>query len=43
MFTNILWSFRWNRNICFNAKGDKFLTTSYDSWIKLYDTETVKI
>ena len=31
------------RNICFNKKGNKFLTTSYDGWIKLYDVESGKI
>jgi len=31
------------RNICFNRDGSKFLTTSYDGWIKLFDTETGKV
>lgn len=31
------------RNICFNKSGTRFLTTSYDRWIKLYDTESGKV
>ncbi|ETO28390.1 hypothetical protein RFI_08745 [Reticulomyxa filosa] len=31
------------RNICFNHDGSKFLTTSFDRWLKLWDTETGKV
>ena len=27
------------RNVCFNKTGSRFLTTSYDRWLKLWDTE----
>ncbi len=31
------------RNICFSKQGDKFLSTSFDRWLKLWDTETGKV
>jgi len=31
------------RNLCFNRTGTRFLTTSYDKWVKLWDTERGKV
>jgi len=31
------------RNIYFNKDGSKFLSTGYDRWLKLWDTETGKV
>eukprot|EP00485_Elphidium_margaritaceum_P013165 CAMPEP_0202694748 /NCGR_PEP_ID=MMETSP1385-20130828/8527_1 /ASSEMBLY_ACC=CAM_ASM_000861 /TAXON_ID=933848 /ORGANISM="Elphidium margaritaceum" /LENGTH=625 /DNA_ID=CAMNT_0049350647 /DNA_START=29 /DNA_END=1906 /DNA_ORIENTATION=+ len=31
------------RNICFNKQGTQFITTSYDGWLKIFDTESGKV